>query len=112
MSHSTQVFHGALFVTHPFVPRSFLRIDVLERLFAEMITTIEATVPYPANRFGNVHTLTQLQAKAASFSFPHDELFKREAERKGYKLNSKDYSAALVAAAAADQQRIAEGIPF
>ncbi|MDZ4017396.1 hypothetical protein [Pseudomonas sichuanensis] len=112
MSNATQVFQGVLFVNHPLIPRAFLRIDVLEQLFAEMITTIVATVPYPANRYRHVHTLTELQAKAASFSFPHDELFRREAERKGYKLNSKDYCAALVAAAAADQQRIAEGIPF
>jgi hypothetical protein len=103
MSQATQVFNGVMFVTNPFLPRSFLRVDILEKKFAEIIERISKDAlsgcgqnfePY------ETRVLSSLRARAASLQFPHDEMFKREAQRKGFKLDDKNYLAAQAASLA------------
>lgn len=52
MPQATQVFNGVMFITNPYEARSFIRVDVLERRFADAIKTkfediVESCGQYP-----------------------------------------------------------------
>lgn len=99
MSQATQVFNGVMFITNPFQKRvagAFIRVDVLERRFA---VSIKASSHLALDRCGQhfelyeMSLLTMLRDQYAALTFPHDQLFKREAERQGFQLDDEYYRA-------------------
>ena len=105
MSQATQVFNGVMFITNPFEKRvagAFIRVDVLERRFAESIkASVDPTLNLldPFRVFYKASLLSRLRNECAALPFPHDKLFEREAERQGYKLDIERYRAEQEAAA-------------
>lgn len=115
MPQATQVFNGVMFITNPFekqVAGAYIRVDVLERKFAE---SIKASSDRALDRFGQLHLLCEmsilsmLRDTCAALSFPHDKLFEREAERQGFKLNVERYRAEQDAASSI-RKAIEEGL--
>lgn len=99
MSQVTQVINGAVFITNPFEKRvagAFIRVDVLERRFAD---SIKASSNLVRDRWGHhselyeVSLLTTLRDQYAALTFPYDQLFKREVERQGFKIDDEHYRA-------------------
>lgn len=99
MSQATQVFNGVMFITNPFEKRvagAFIRVDVLERRFAE---SIKASSDLAQDQFGQLHELYEMSMLStlldehAALPFPHNQLFKREAERQGFRLDTERYRA-------------------
>ncbi|WP_047305784.1 hypothetical protein [Pseudomonas fluorescens] len=99
MSQATQVFNGVMFITNPFEKRvagAFIRVDVLERRFAE---SIKACSDRAQDRFGQLRIfyemsmLSTLREKHAALPFPHNKLFERVAERQGFQLDIERYRA-------------------
>lgn len=94
MTHTTQVFNGALFVTHPFTPNAFIRVDVLQKRFADIVSecSLKALTlsAYPPTT--QLIRLRLLFNQVRSLRFPHDEIFKREAERLGTPLMTRHTS--------------------
>lgn len=91
----SQVFAGQVFVTHPFKPNVYLRIDVLERLFEEMIDVAchRASTSHEATSYFHsilASPLETLQHRIETMSFPHSELFERVISRRGVSLDSHD----------------------
>ncbi|WP_251961809.1 hypothetical protein [Pseudomonas sp. Marseille-Q5299] len=103
MSQATQVFNGVLFVTHPSTPKAFIRVDVLQKQFAERVTECRLkameTSAYPPEI--KLICLRLLLDQVRPLQFPHAEMFKREAERQGVPLDNQAY---LVVEAAATRQ--------
>lgn len=113
MTHTAQVFNGALFVTHPFTPNAFIRVDVLQKRFADIVSecSLKALTlsAYPPTT--QLIRLRLLFNQVRSLRFPHDEIFKREAERLGTPLDDQAYLI-VEAATAAELQRHYLGVPF
>lgn len=96
MPQATQVFNGVMFITNPYEARSFIRVDVLERRFADAIKTkfediVESCGQYP--ELYELPLLYSLRKESAALPFPHNQLFKREAERQGLRLDDEYYHA-------------------
>ncbi|WP_412461742.1 hypothetical protein ACK2SD_07200 [Pseudomonas sp. SC11] len=115
MSQATQAFNGVMFITNPFEKRvtgAFIRVDVLERRFADLI---KASSDLALERFGQLHVLYEmnllctLRNAYAALTFPHNKLFEREAARQGFQLNMENYLAAQETAAAL-RKEINEGL--
>ncbi|HDS1770248.1 MULTISPECIES: hypothetical protein [Pseudomonas] len=115
MSQATQVFNGVMFITNPFEKRvagAFIRVDVLERRFAE---SIKASSDFALERFGQLHLLYEmsllstLRNACAALAFPHNKLFEREAEQQDFQLDMENYLAAQKAAAVL-RKEIDEGL--
>ncbi len=94
--HATQAFNGVMFITNLSVPKAFIRVDVLERRYAD---TIKASSKAASDRCGQHFELYEfgllnaLREQYAALPFPHDQLFKREAERQGFRLDDDHYRA-------------------
>lgn len=105
MSQATQVFNSVMFITNPFEKRvagAFIRLDVLERRFADLI---KASSDLALEQFGQLHVLYEMSLLStlrnayAALTFPHNMLFEREAQRQGFQLDMENYLAAHKAAA-------------
>lgn len=99
MPQATQAFNGIMFITNPFEKQAaaaFIRVDVLERRFAD---SIKASSNLAVHRCGHryelyeMYLLNTLRDQFAALTFPHDQLFKREAERQGFQLDDERYHA-------------------
>ena len=97
MPQVTQAFNGVMFITNPFETRvagALIRVDVLERRFAD---SIKASSDHAMRGCGlhfelyELNLLTSLRNKYAKLTFPHDQLFKREAERQGFQLDDEHF---------------------
>ncbi|HGM6309733.1 TPA: hypothetical protein ACKP8D_002177 [Pseudomonas putida] len=115
MSQATQVFNDIMFITNPFekhVAGAFIRVDVLERRFADLI---KASSDLALERFGQLHVLYEISLLStlrnayAALTFPHNKLLEPEAARQGFKLNMENYLAAQETAAVL-RKEIDEGL--
>ncbi|ASE21913.1 hypothetical protein D3X12_28915 [Pseudomonas protegens] len=103
MPQASQIFAGQVFVTNPFVTNSLLRLDILEQRFSQQIeeSIDEATQACGLHfKIYEAHLLNALLKRAASYQFPHNELFKRVAEQQGFKLDYQHYLLAKKTASA------------
>ncbi|WP_438299554.1 hypothetical protein [Pseudomonas sp. NMS19W] len=101
MIHATQSFNGVMFITNPSVPRAFIRVDVLERRYADTIKAISESASDRCGQHFELYELgllSSLREQYTALTFPHDQLFKREAERQGFLLDNEHYRAVQEAA--------------
>lgn len=97
MSQATQVFNGVMFITNPFEKRvagAFIRVDVLERRFAD---SIKASSKLALDRCGQyfelyeMSLLTTLRDQYAALDLTHDHVANPGC---GHQANQQRYRAA------------------